>query len=123
MADNNMLLYYTYDISIKMAMADNKQKIHWLCDPCICTNQTQTQNYTYTEWREILASQLEQIKDNMKLDKKRLSSSIRKRTCASDYRPSAERLGIIGAGVIVVEICIIIFDDLLTLVMRLKHLV
>ncbi|CAG2223114.1 unnamed protein product [Mytilus edulis] len=75
-----------------------------LCEPCICTNQTQTQNFSYTEWREILAPQLEQIKNNMKLDKKRLSSTIRKRTCASDYRPSAQRLGIIGAGFIVVEI-------------------
>ncbi|CAC5411835.1 unnamed protein product [Mytilus coruscus] len=98
-----------------------------LGEPCVCTNQTQSsflaQNYTYTEWREILAPKLEQIKVDMKLDKERLSSTIRKRNSASDTRTSAQRLGIIGAGVIVVEICIIIFDDILTLVMRLKHLV
>lgn len=76
--------------------------------PCIFGNGTLT--------IETLETRLEQLKAVLQIDKKETSSYVRKRTCATDSRPSAKNIGYIGILILVVVFGSIVLSDLISLV-------
>ena len=90
-----------------------------LC-PCSCAYKqrldywrTQNiQNYTMAEWREILAPVLHEINKKITVKKYTLSSTIRKRTSASDKRESSRYIGLLGIVLIILFCLIIVSFDI-----------
>lgn len=81
---------------------------------CLCNYH----NYTDAE----LQAWIEQLKSELLLNKRALSSSARKKISASDPRASSQAIGSIGALVIVTIVGIIVFPDIPLILKQVKHL-
>jgi len=79
---------------------------------CPCKDEYNSQNFTREEWLDILAPQLEMIKQELKLNKYNLSSNIRRRTSASDNRTLSKGIGITGIICLTLVIGLIILSDI-----------
>jgi hypothetical protein len=80
--------------------------------PCPCKDEYNSQNFTREEWFDILAPQLDMIKQELKLNKYNLSSNIRRRTSASDNRTLSKGIGITGIICLTLVIGLIILSDI-----------
>ena len=80
--------------------------------PCPCKDENNLQNFTRKEWLDILAPELDMIKEELKLNKYNLSANIRRRTSASDNRTSSKGIGITGIICLTLVIGLIILSDI-----------
>lgn len=70
-----------------------------LC-PCVCdsiANQNLS-HYSFDELKIILAPVTDKLRQTLSVDTSTLSSTIYKRTCMQDDRPSSKRIGYCGIG-------------------------
>ncbi|XP_048742476.1 uncharacterized protein LOC125655972 isoform X2 [Ostrea edulis] len=89
---------------------------------CPCDRVHPVQNLTTAE----LNKKIEELKQELVVNKRSLSSSVRKRTSAKDERPSATGVGIIlGVGILIFVSALVIIPDIpkLTLDLRKNSLV
>ncbi|CAC5384967.1 unnamed protein product [Mytilus coruscus] len=72
-------------------------------------------NHTLEELREILKPVLLELQRNLTVDKKMLSSYVRKHNSAKDKRPSSENIGIVGVIFISIVVGLVIFIDIVAI--------
>lgn len=72
-------------------------------------------NHTLEELREILKPVLLELQRNLTVDKKRLSSFVRKHNSAKDKRPSSEYIGYVGVIFISIVVGLVIFIDIVAI--------
>ena len=88
-------------------------------DICICV----CKNLSHTVNNSLLASSYHKIPvliAELKVNKSRLSSQVRRKSCASDDRPSAQSLGYVGGVVIALVLMAIASLDLINLCQKSK---
>ena len=88
--------------------------------PCSCAYKAKLEfwkkmNFTTQQMLEYMAPLMKEVMDDMKLDKKKISKNIRKRTSAPDERKSAQQMGVVGIVVISVAFGMIIIFDILAI--------
>ncbi|XP_061184136.1 uncharacterized protein LOC133192188 [Saccostrea echinata] len=103
--ENNLGCTYNYDFPTT-TLAPN-------CS-CLCSFT----NYTDAE----LQAWIQQVKNELILNKKKLSSNARKKISASDPRASSQTIGSFGAIVIVTVIGIIVIPDIPLILKQIKYL-
>jgi hypothetical protein len=69
-----------------------------------------------------LQTWIEQIKNELLLNKRTLSSNARRKISASDPRASSQTIGSLGALVIVAVVGIIVIPDIPVIYRQIKHL-
>ena len=73
------------------------------------------QNRSYEDLKIDLEPILTQITDNLRVNRTKLSSYIRRKTSASDNRKSSKHIGYGGAVVLGIVLTLIILDDVATI--------
>ncbi|XP_071173008.1 coadhesin-like [Mytilus edulis] len=69
------------------------------------------QNLTKDDLKDIMEEELNEIKNNLAIDSKNISATIRKHISARDDRPSAASVGYVGVALLVVPLVMIILAD------------
>ncbi|CAG2233604.1 unnamed protein product [Mytilus edulis] len=69
------------------------------------------QNLTKDDLKDIMQEELNEIKNNLTIDSKNISATIRKHISARDDRPSAASVGYLGVALLVVPLVMIILAD------------
>lgn len=85
---------------------------------CPCDRVRPVQNLTDAE----LQAKIDQIKQELVLNTRTLSSSIRKRTSAKDERPSATGVGVVlGVGIVTFLVLAVIVPDIPMMIFSLRN--
>lgn len=85
---------------------------------CPCDKVRPVQNLTDAE----LQAKIDQIKQELVLNTRTLSSSIRKRTSAKDERPSATGVGVVlGVGIVTFLVLAVIVPDIPMMIFSLRN--
>lgn len=90
---------YTTESKRKRVISDGTENNVTLC-PCVCTNASRS-----------LSESIEMRRNKLKVNKTALTSSIRRRTSASDHRMSSRVIGAVGIIIIVIFGMLIICSD------------
>ncbi|XP_048779630.2 uncharacterized protein LOC125683012 [Ostrea edulis] len=83
-----------------------------VCKPCMCPcDRIRSQNFIHDP--EVLQNRIAEMKKELEVNQKQLSSAVRAKTSAKDERPSAKGVGsILGVGMITFVLVTIVCSDL-----------